>query len=102
MNIALVMAIIVAVLQLLDLYSTRLFLSVGIKEANPIFGPTFNRYPFWVAAVLKLVVSAILIVAAYFAEGAISRTVLAIAAGLVAAYYVDIVVGNFRAYRRKR
>ncbi|NJC06505.1 hypothetical protein GGQ97_002298 [Sphingomonas kaistensis] len=102
MNIALVAAIVLAVLQLLDLWSTHLFRSVGITEANPIFGPTFNKRPFWLAAVLKPLVSAVLIVAAWLAEDTISRAVLAITATLVAGYYLDIVIGNFRAWRRRK
>ena len=102
MNYALVAAVVLAILQLLDLYSTHLFRSVGVPEANPIFGPTFNRLPFWAAAVLKLAVSGVLIVAALHAPDLPTQLLLAIPTAVMCIVYADTVLSNFRAYRRHR
>jgi hypothetical protein len=102
MNIALLAAIILAVLQLLDIWSTYLFRSVGVHEANPIFGPTFDKAPLWAAAVAKLALASLLIGCAFYARDAVSRTILAVITGLLDAVYAYIVIGNFAVWRRRK
>ena len=54
------MSIILIVLAIADVLTTRHFLSRGIREANPIIRAGFGRIGFWPTSAIKLALTALL------------------------------------------
>lgn len=101
--IALLVGVALVILQLFDLHSTKKFLSVGVKEGNPIFGPTFNKVPFWVAVILKPSVAFIYTAAIYLLRDKPEMALLlALPGAFVCEMYYRTVRGNYHAYKRAK
>ena len=54
------MSIILIVLAIADVLTARHFLSLGIREANPIMRAGFGRIGFWPTSAIKLALTALL------------------------------------------
>ena len=54
------MSIILIALAIADVLTTRHFLSLGIREANPLMRAGFERFGFWPTSTVKLALTALL------------------------------------------
>jgi hypothetical protein len=95
-------ALALVALNVLDVVSTALFRSVGVKEEGgflgPIFGTEFEKVPLWKVAVLKLTVAGGLAWLAWYVPPGDTAYGAAIFMLAVAGYFLITVISNFSIY----